>query len=66
MKRLIRLSQLASSGKKQGILPMSGATIWRKVKEGQFPKPYKLSVGVTCWDEAEVEQWLTAQQESAR
>jgi prophage regulatory protein len=41
-----------------GILPVSSATLWRMVKDGRFPKPVKLSAGVTAWRAADVQQWL--------
>jgi predicted DNA-binding transcriptional regulator AlpA len=38
---------------------LSPATVWRKVKNDPgFPRPYKLSRGVTAWDEGEVIAWL--------
>lgn len=37
----------------------SPATVWRKVKnDPRFPRPFKLSEGVTCWDEAEILGWV--------
>jgi predicted DNA-binding transcriptional regulator AlpA len=37
----------------------SPATVWRKVKQDpEFPRPYKLSPGVTVWDEAEILSWI--------
>lgn len=37
----------------------SPATVWRKVKtDPGFPRPYKLSQGVTVWDEAELLSWI--------
>lgn len=51
--------------KKRGIpapvLEISSACLWRWVKAGKFPKPYKLSEGVTAWSAAEVHGWLAAQ-----
>ena len=44
-----------------GMLPFSPATLWRKVRKGEFPQPIKLSVGVTAWRRAEVEAWIQAQ-----
>lgn len=32
----------------------SGATIWRRVRAGTFPKPRKLSDGVTAWNVGEL------------
>lgn len=61
--RVIRLAQLASNKDRPGLLPVSQATIWRWVREGKFPKPFKLAPGTTCWDAGQVEAFITAQQE---
>jgi prophage regulatory protein len=45
-------------------LPFSGPTLWRRVKEGRFPKPYKLSKRVTAWRVGEVRKWLQSQPQS--
>ena len=42
------------------IVPFSAATLWRKVKAGEFPKPVKLSKRVTGWRIQEVRDWLQA------
>lgn len=42
-------------------LPFSHATFWRKVKEGQFPKPIKLGKQITAWKVGEVRAWMEAQ-----
>jgi predicted DNA-binding transcriptional regulator AlpA len=34
------------------------ATVWRLTKTEEFPKPFKLSEGVTVWDAAEIEKYL--------
>lgn len=35
------------------------ATLWRLSKDDPaFPKPFKLSAGVTVWDESELDAWL--------
>ena len=39
----IRQSQLIPN-----LIPFSAATLWRKVKAGQFPRPVKLSQRVTA------------------
>ena len=44
-----------------GIVPFSSATLWRKVKSGEFPTPAKLSERVTAWRVEDVRQWLDAQ-----
>ena len=40
------------------LLPISPATLWRKVKAGTFVKPIKLSACITAWNRAEVIAWL--------
>lgn len=59
----IRASQLVQSSKRPGcesLLPFSAPTLWRKVKEGSFPAPHKLSAGVTAWNVGAVRAWLRA------
>ncbi len=41
-----------------GIVPFSAATLWRKVKAGQFPKPVKLSDRITAWRASDIAAWL--------
>lgn len=42
-------------------VPFSSATLWRKCKSGDFPKPVKLSERVTAWKVEDVRHWLAAQ-----
>lgn len=58
--KLVRLSQIASTPTKAGILPVSPATVWRWVRDGKFPQPFKLSAGVTAWYAADVEKFIAA------
>lgn len=51
----IRQSQLIPH-----FLPFSPATLWRKVKNGSFPKPVKLSDRITAWRTEDVQEWLEA------
>lgn len=44
------------------IIPFSSATLWRKVKSGEFPQPVKLSQRVTAWRVEDVRQWMQARQ----
>jgi predicted DNA-binding transcriptional regulator AlpA len=53
--QFIRIRELASTPGKPGKLPVSPATIWRWVREGKFPAPFKLHNGVTIWNLALVE-----------
>lgn len=41
-------------------VPFSSATLWRKVKTGEFPKPVKLSERVTAWRAEDVRDWINA------
>lgn len=57
----LRIAQLASTAKQPGYLPMSSATIWRKVAANEFPKPTKLGPRITAWAVADVDAWLEKQ-----
>lgn len=56
--KYIRMAALATTSEKEGRLPVSAATIWRWVREGNFPKPIRLGASVTVWDLAEVDQFI--------
>jgi prophage regulatory protein len=58
MEKLIRLSALASSPKRAGLIPLSRTTIWRLVRSGEFPPPVKVGGRATCWLESEVVAYL--------
>ncbi len=51
----IRQAQLVPT-----IVPFSNATLWRKVKDGSFPAPVKLSPRVTAWEVGKVREWIEA------
>lgn len=61
----LRESQLVRSTKNPDSaiapLPFSAPTLWRKVKDGSFPKPHKLSARVTAWKVSQVRAWMQAQ-----
>lgn len=42
------------------IIPFSAATLWRKVKDGSFPSPVKLSSRVTAWRVEDIRAWMEA------
>ncbi|WP_162588614.1 helix-turn-helix transcriptional regulator [Variovorax sp. RA8] len=56
--RVIRVAEIATTKQKAGLLPVSPATIWRWVREGKFPKPFKLGDSVTVWEAAAVEGFI--------
>lgn len=41
-------------------VPFSSATLWRKVKSGEFPKPLRLSPRVTAWRVEDVREWINS------
>ena len=43
------------------VVPFSSATLWRKCKADQFPKPVKLSERVTAWRVGDIRKFLEAQ-----
>jgi len=59
--RIIRIADIASTATKIGILPVSPATIWRWVRVGKFPKPFKLGPCVTVWNLSDVEEFIASQ-----
>lgn len=60
----IRESQLVQNPKTTtpAPLPFSAPTLWRKVKEGTFPRPHKLSERVTAWRVGSIREWMAAQE----
>lgn len=57
----VREAQLVRSPRRPSatpILPFSAPTLWRRVKDGKFPKPVKLSDRVTAWRVRDVRAWL--------
>ena len=44
------------------LVPFSPATLWRKVKDGTFVKPTKLSTRITAWNRTHVFEWLKKQE----
>lgn len=39
-------------------IPLSPSTVWRKVKDGTFPRPIKLSKNTTAWKAENIHAWL--------
>lgn len=48
------------------IVPYSRATVWRKVRSGEFPAPVKLSERITAWRAADIRQWIEAQRQEVK
>ena len=43
------------------VLGFSATTLWRRVKQGTFPQPIKLSERVTAWRAEDIHAWMAAQ-----
>jgi predicted DNA-binding transcriptional regulator AlpA len=48
----VRLSDL------RPIIPFSDSTLWRRVRQGTFPAPVKLSERVTAWKAEAIREFL--------
>lgn len=59
--QFIRLSQLATTQDKPGLIPASPATVWRWVRANTFPKPVKLGSRITAWRAADIQKWMEQQ-----
>jgi prophage regulatory protein len=59
--RVGRISEVATTKKKKGIVPVSPATWWRWVAEGKAPAPFKLGPNTTVWDLDQVEAFVAKQ-----
>jgi prophage regulatory protein len=44
------------------VLPFSASTLWRKVRQGNFPQPIRLGPAITAWRVSEIEKWLADQE----
>jgi prophage regulatory protein len=51
---LIRLCTLLA----WGLIPFSASTLWRKVRQGAFPSPIRVSSQITAWRVGDVRAWL--------
>lgn len=42
------------------LIPFSATTLWRKCRNNEFPKPVKVSVGITAWKVGDVRSYLSS------
>jgi predicted DNA-binding transcriptional regulator AlpA len=61
--KVIRISDLASTKISRGLLPVSPATIWRWVRQGKFPEPFKLGHSITVWDVKAIDTFIAQRAE---
>ena len=57
--RLLRLPVVAAR------VGLSGTTIWRLRRRGQFPDPVRISPGCVAWRESDVESWIASRLEAS-
>jgi prophage regulatory protein len=50
---------LDHDGLRQKGIRFSNVQLWRKVREGSFPRPIKLGANRNAWIEQEIDDWLT-------
>lgn len=53
--RLIRAAEV------YGRTALSRASIWRRVRDGSFPKPVTLGYNRIAWVESDIDAWIEAQ-----
>jgi prophage regulatory protein len=42
-------------------IPLSRTTVWRRIRDGRFPRPLQISPGRVAWVEAEIVTWIAQQ-----
>lgn len=57
----VRIRQIIGTPGSPGPVPLSAATVWRKVRAGTFPSPVKLGANCTAWRVEDVRAWIEAQ-----
>ncbi len=59
-----RLAQLVRDPRRPSLptpLPFSKSTLWRKLRDGEFPAPARLGPAITAWRVGDVRAWIAAQ-----
>lgn len=59
-------SRLINGREVQTRTSLSRATIWRRIRAGEFPPPVRLGANRVAWREAEVAAWIEALSTSGR
>jgi predicted DNA-binding transcriptional regulator AlpA len=52
--KFLRLWQIVGTREKPGIIPVSRSSWWAGVRDGRFPKPFKLGPRTTVWREGDI------------
>ena len=59
-------SRLLSWKQLRDLVPLSRTTVWRRVRDKQFPEPLRISPGRVAWAERDVVEWISLQMKNAR
>lgn len=54
----IRMKDLSNRADSRGLIGVSAQTIWKWVKNNQFPQPIKLGTNITVWRLTEINSWM--------
>lgn len=44
------------------VIGLSRTTLWRRVRDGQFPKPIRLSANAVGWRSSVIDEWLSSRE----
>lgn len=58
--RCVRIRQVCE------MTAMSRASIYRKVVDGSFPKPFKIGVSISAWRIATIEAWIAERERQCK
>lgn len=53
--RLIREAELL-----EDFIPVSSSTLWRLIRQGDFPEPVRLSRNIVAWRWVDIDGWIAA------
>lgn len=56
--QFIRMKDLANRSDNRGLIGVSAQTIWKWVKNNQFPQPIKLGTNITVWRLSDINTWM--------
>jgi len=42
-------------------VPVSDTTLWRRVRDGSFPSPVRISKNAVAWRSTDIDEWIANQ-----
>jgi len=61
----MKITQFYRKSKVLEKIPFSESTLFRRIQEGNFPKPYQLSGRTVGWSAEEVDEWLNSRERAS-